>query len=268
MKIGEALELRQEFLGSRLYGFEWELEEAGGINRPLVEGLTHTHDGSLRGNGVELITPPLKYTGLAEYFSNLDRALGHPLSQHKSHRTSMHIHVNVANLTDTELYKVFVVCMAYDTILTEHTAPERKNNNFAAQLLLQDRARSALCKRGEVTFRRALRDSGRYNSISFWNVYNVNERKRRRPLGTVEFRSFELPDTFSASMDALTYIRRMFLVAKKINERDNLSILKNVARNYHKYLAQIFKQEVQADVAFAEHSFFTAAAAASRNYRG
>lgn len=91
-------------------------------------------DGSLRNNGLEFVSNPIRGSNLIFAVLELENFLKTKAPQHKfSDRTSIHVHLNVRNLTEEELYKLILLYVITEPLFyrfVELYSVDRKNNVF------------------------------------------------------------------------------------------------------------------------------------------
>jgi len=115
-----------------LCGIEYEIEDIRDHKTPLQvlldAGKISIHnDGSLRNNGKEFVTSPLSISAQLYVYKQLYEGLKLGPKPH-SERTSIHVHVNVANLTE-EAFKTFVhLYILLEPSFFYYAGEARKNN--------------------------------------------------------------------------------------------------------------------------------------------
>lgn len=91
-----------------------------------------TKDGSLRNNGYELISVPLRGINISGALSYLDRFLNVVHTGHDfSHRCGIHVHVNCRNLTVKQVNNIIYTYLCLETVLFDQFVKnERSGNSF------------------------------------------------------------------------------------------------------------------------------------------
>lgn len=115
-------------------GIEVEMEYPLGVAPPaheLASKLWSVHaDGSLL-NGMEATTPPILIGSKTYYKANEELAeffdTNRPM---ESERSSIHVHLNVSDLTLEQTIKASVAMWALENVLFHFCAPHRRNNHF------------------------------------------------------------------------------------------------------------------------------------------
>lgn len=119
-----------------IIGIEVEVENVG--REPLPEfggaftGFWRTEaDNSLRNNGIEFISVPIKGDQIRRAVGMI---AGLPKSVQFSPRTSVHIHMNIRDLTPEEIAKIVMVYMCLEKLLFRFAGEFREQNNFSVPL--------------------------------------------------------------------------------------------------------------------------------------
>jgi len=117
---------------TRAVGLEIEIEGWDGETTP-GEHWNLTHDGSLRNQGVEFLTNGPK-GGI--YLTRAVKEWSTWIKKHEnkntvSYRTSMHVHVDVRDLTYEQLFKVLVLYPMIEPVLFELAGEDRWESIFA-----------------------------------------------------------------------------------------------------------------------------------------
>jgi hypothetical protein len=129
-------ELPAYYFGLPVYknpvGIEVEVEGYGGLTKPPL--YWHTiDDGSLKDNGAELISIPLRGR-------NIDYALHEFSSFGKagwkfSHRTSVHVHCNVSTYTKYQLRALMAIYACMEELYFAFVEDFRRGNSFCYRLV-------------------------------------------------------------------------------------------------------------------------------------
>lgn len=122
-------------LGSRDFycGVEYEIEDIKTIPEGLKSRFTIETDNSLRNNGKEFKTPPETYEKALTSFDLLHTSLTlgkHPFSD----RTSIHVHVNVAELSLQQGRQLVLLYAMLEPLFFEYVGEERKHSIFCVPL--------------------------------------------------------------------------------------------------------------------------------------
>ena len=211
-----------------------ELEIEGWPTPPgecAFTGITFTTDGSLRNNGVELITKPFA----SKYIPGLvDKVLTHfeVSEDNYSDRCSIHVHVNCQDLTREQLQTVFIVYQVVERMLFRFAGAERENNIFCVPW--------NQCAIANGFIDNFLSDT--YNATANWQKYAALNVLPLRDKGTIEFR--HMPGTCDVEKITtwLNLIGAMMRYAT-ITSYDEVkaTILKlNTASNYYEFISSVF----------------------------
>jgi hypothetical protein len=110
-----------------LYGIELEIE---GVHRDMVvDGMRVETDGSLRNNGLEFITEPMRLADLEVCLTTFFNK--NKLNENNySERTSIHVHTNCSDLEPHELANVCVLYQVFEKVLFNFIGDDRESNIF------------------------------------------------------------------------------------------------------------------------------------------
>lgn len=181
-KLHELLNKAKPVAGD--FGVEIEVE---GNNLPHVEGggWKCERDGSLRGESMEYIfAKPVahdKVKGMIEYLSEAFKENGSKLDF--SFRTSVHVHMNVQELTANQVLNVIYTYLLLEEPLVNYVGKERKGNRFCLRLQDAEGLLDSLNNMflyGDEYLTNVPHDSARYASI------NVEAMQK---YGSIEFRA-------------------------------------------------------------------------------
>jgi hypothetical protein len=158
-----------------LIGIEVEIENAGafmgqGLNKAwMVKG-----DGSLRNEGAEFVTRPIS-ARLGPVA--LDYLLNQYLSKDVccfSPRTSVHVHLNMQDMTDEQTFNYILLYSIYEPQLYEFVGKSRAKNIYCVPV-------------GETNILACLKEYGETRQNS-WMKYTGLNTAPLRSFGTIEFR--------------------------------------------------------------------------------
>lgn len=144
-------------------------------------------DQSLRDFGMELVSVPLAQSKVAGALEELREVLSANPGHSASVRTSVHVHCNVSDMTLPQVLAQYLLSIALEPYMQAYIDPRRRRHLFCLPMLLIPHVGSALraCWEAEgdrqvVEALRALRDVGKYCSVSLFRV---------RDYGTIEYRA-------------------------------------------------------------------------------
>ena len=124
LKPYEGLEGRTPIVNGHTYvGVEIELEEFDNTNTPAT--WSKVKDDSLKLDGQELITIPIKFKYLEV---ELDRLIQGIVHYHASTRCSIHIHLNIRDMTKEELNVFLLLYLIFEKSLFKFTGDRWKSN--------------------------------------------------------------------------------------------------------------------------------------------
>lgn len=226
-------------------GIEVEME---GANFPLqdINSWYSREDGSLRGDQEDssrefVLIRPCKREDVANRVASLKSDLEEEQSViNESIRTSVHVHVNIRNLTTVQLYNFIFTYLIFEDLLMKYAGEEREGNLYClrasdAEYLITEIARAIETK----DLRTFNTDNVRYSSMNLKAVVKY---------GSLEFRG--LP--FSGDFDSIEVWTKLLLAVKDYaltldtprNLVDNISKLgpQRLAKDVFKDLIDILPQ--------------------------
>ena len=146
---------------------------------------TTTRDGSLRGEAFEyVLTAPVSREhvkpALSQLYSRLDKCV-----VHDSGRAGIHVHINVRELTLTQMFTFVLLYMVFEKVLVRFCGEEREGNLFC--LRVTDAEYLAMLLQKSISrqqFNLLSTDDLRYASINLTAL---------RKYGSLEFRAMRSP---------------------------------------------------------------------------
>ncbi len=164
-----------------LLGVEIEVE---GENLPHnVNGWREDHDPSLRGENVEYVLPkPLSLVNVGKAIDNLWGSFGNNQSMvNESYRAGVHVHLNVQDMTSTELYTLMTLYFVMEGPLTRFCGEEREGNHFCMRSSDAEYLTYMIANAAEKDDLGMLRtDQLRYSSLNVTSLFKY---------GSLEFRA-------------------------------------------------------------------------------
>jgi hypothetical protein len=216
-----------------LVGVEVEVENVLRVN-PNVDLLLwqRKEDGSLRNRGLEFVTPPLQapyvYPALELLLAGLNSTVQF------SKRTSIHVHVNVRNLTIPQIQNMLLTYHLVEPLLFKFVGGNRYNNIFCVPWTTQDGFRLA--------FSQASAEAGLSTLASNGEKYSALNLNTMRNFGTLEFR--HMPGTID--FKKIYQWVNLLLCLKVYGLRRSLPDLVgeitslNTNSHYHEFLKNVF----------------------------
>jgi len=160
-----------------LFGIEVEVE---GVPNPNIKA-THksywniTEDPSLRNNGIEFVSMPLRAEQIEYAMNQLNASL--PPTANFSPRTSVHVHMNVRDLTIDQILGLLLVYTATEELLFDWAGETRTKNVFCVRLTDTNYVEQY------KNFQEVPQDV-----VHRWNKYTALNFNPIETKGTVEFR--------------------------------------------------------------------------------
>jgi hypothetical protein len=211
---------------SPLIGIEVEVENihnTGNINHSWrIE-----RDGSLRNNGLEFISKPLKpeqvETAIEHLFDALDK------QAHFSPRTSVHVHMNCRELTFMQVYNIVLLYQCFEDLLYDFAGRERKKSIFCVPIGNTNYYNN---------FRRALSSGDLVN----WNKYTGLNIAPLREYGTIEFRHLRGTSNKAIIYKWLHFLYKLytFAVNKTTDQLEAMIIEYSNTRNFQEFGERVF----------------------------
>lgn len=180
------LELVKPFLAEtdQFYcGTEYEIEDVKHINLPDFQGVQESArwygdigvvaDHSLRNNGVEFLTVPCTFSRAIELFTEIRSKLKLGDKPY-THRTSTHVHVNVANMTPEQLRHMVLLYAITEPVFFAVAGKKRKHNIHCVPL--------------QYTLAPASYTKDIFYFVDSWSKYSAFNLLPVSKQGTVEFR--------------------------------------------------------------------------------
>lgn len=110
-------------------GIEIEAEKVAHAAGALLNW-TVTKDGSLKDNGLEFVSHPLRDENLIYAISEMDQVYKANPGATFSHRCSIHVHMNVSKLTVGQLRALIATYMVVEGLFFSLVVPEREGNSY------------------------------------------------------------------------------------------------------------------------------------------
>lgn len=158
-------------------------------------------DNSLRNNGIEFISLPVKGDAIRRSVGTLSSGLSKDVQF--SPRTSVHIHMNVRDLTPEELAKIVMVYLCVEKLLFRFAGEFRENNNFSVPLYNLrwiDKLVTEIMNFNKGAIKNIQSQEMRYSALNFEPMFTQ---------GSIEFR--HLGGTADANR-ILTWINMIFAI--------------------------------------------------------
>lgn len=225
MKIGEfCTNGCEELIDASVFicGTEYEIEDVhevgdengSGLPFSLTEdtqwwrSLGFQRDGSLRNNGIEVVTQPVNFNVALEEFNRV-HAYVKVGPEAYTHRTSTHVHVNVQSLTEEQVKTLMLLYALYEPLFFDYVGEERANNIHCVPL--------------SYTYLPTKYNKELSYLVEIWSKYTAFNLLPVRSLGTVEFRHLYGTSSFTVYHNWISLLRRLWEFVYK-NEDFNLGL--------------------------------------------
>jgi hypothetical protein len=184
-KIPKIRTLKKEvpMVSNSFVGIEVEVE---GIDRGMVlHYWGDKEDGSLRNNGVEYVTPPIRATEVPQALHELSKQIKAKNPRYDfSARTSVHVHVNVRDMTLQEVGAMSVLYLLFERAFFKFAGRNRDKSIFCVPY--QDSL--AYTKMVEHLIDVTNNNDARVDIFNKFHKYHAYNMKPIITFGTIEFR--------------------------------------------------------------------------------
>lgn len=187
-----------------------ELEVEGEAALPVVNEKTWRtkEDGSLRGFGAEYVSSkpiPVDATKREriEYLCGMLAKPEHRVNT-ESPRTSLHVHVNITDLTPTQIWTAITTYWLLENALMKFCGHDREGNLFCLRLTDAEAALSTCLQdiKGRVPFQVVFNDRIRYMAQNLKAIRQFGSLEYRGMRGTIDP---EIIDTWSTQLHNLVH---------------------------------------------------------------
>lgn len=176
---------------------------------------TMKEDGSLRNNGKEFITPPIRAHRVEQAVTTLLNS-DLNMSVDFSERTSIHIHMNVRTLTPSQLYSLIMIYIMYEKAIFNFIGHSRDQNIFCNPLHTTTEANLFTNLETDL-----------YNCSRRWNKYTALNLNPITMMGTIEFRHMHGTKDIHKIM---SWINMLLSMKKYVLKTDNDYIAQRILR--------------------------------------
>lgn len=212
-----------------LFGIEIEVENC--YNPLRGNYWTPTSDGSLRNHGVEYITPPLRLEQIEGALTEFQTLI--PSDHSFSGRTSVHIHMNVRDLTISEIINLVTLYLVVERVLFKWVGHNRNNNPFCIPI-------------SDTNYYQQLTHILQHpeNIRSVWNKYSALNLVPITEKGTIEFRHLYGTANINTIMTWVNLLACLKDKARKYTLDQILDMIKplNTSSAYHAFINDIFDE--------------------------
>lgn len=211
-----------------LFGIEVEVE---GVHDPVntCDYWNTVADGSLRNGGIEFVSHPLRGDQLEGALTSLKHSL--PPTHKFSKRTSVHIHMNIRDLTVDEIVTLTTLYIALEKLLFRWVGHNRENNPFCIPIAETDYPRYL------HTF---IQNPG--NIREYWNKYSALNLVPILTKGTIEFRHMHGTIDVTRLLIWISMLSALKDMAKKHTLKEVLAMLEplNNTSDYNAFISYVF----------------------------
>lgn len=171
-----------------------------------------TEDGSLRDFGREFVLKnPLDYGLAMSALESWGTALKSVKFNKDAPATSVHVHMNVTEMTLIQLANLLCLLIFFENLLTEFSGDIRRSNTFARPIRCADTAVEnfqSLISSLELGKREALKFNEQHTKYGVINLATIHT------YGSVEIRCFRGTTDYVQIQDWLTILNRIYKFAK------------------------------------------------------
>lgn len=122
----------------RFVGIEIEMEGVAKDNPQGLDLFERKGDGSLRNNGIEYVSWPLRGYSIERALYALKKIYSYDESLHFTHRCSIHVHVNVRDMEMERWSAMILGYLCVEELFFSLVDPLRRGNVFCAPLIEAD----------------------------------------------------------------------------------------------------------------------------------
>lgn len=213
-----------------LFGIEVEVENVN-QNIPPLNYWQTTTDNSLRNNGYEFVSLPIRANQVEGAIQELTEALSKEIEF--SERTSCHVHMNVRDLTISEIYNLILIYIVVEEVLFQWVGHDRSKNIFCIPIT-------------ETRYYKQLGNFETYiaDTIHNWNKYTALNLLPIKEKGTVEFRHMYGTLDPKVLLTWINFLCCMKDAAKNYETKQLLEDIQQLNTNseYSMFISKIFRQ--------------------------
>jgi len=217
----------------RAIGIEVEVENHSLLAEPNEHLWVRVGDGSLRNNGEEWITHPIKAqfapAALYELFQvSLDQCCSF------GPRTSVHVHINAQDMEPNQIKALTMLYCVFENVLFNFVGKNRNKNIFCVPI-------------SETGLMRELKRRSIANTVDSWAKYTGFNLQPLSSKGTVEFRHMHGSSDHVKLSQWVRIILRMFdyVTSKRFSEKQFETLCLEMDRNFdfHSLMTEVFGED-------------------------
>ena len=218
---------------SIIFGVEIELEEVKFKTEPVPKTWKITEDNSLKIQGYEFVSAPLKQ----QYLETELRRLFQGIEAKPTGRCSVHVHLNARDFTPEELMKFLLLYLVFEKGLFNYSG-NRWDNNYCIPLFeaVQQTEEAIYCVKNG-----GLPSSiwSKYFALNLCPIWGADGSQKQ---GTIEFRHMQGNMEIEYILDWVNLISRLKMAAKKMDKDELLSHIRtmNTSSGYYWLAKEVF----------------------------
>lgn len=221
------------------YSIPFRNTDSAGSGREALTSWTLKRDGSVHGQGLELVSPPLTgVKGLAQLklVTELVKINGGKVDD----SCGLHVHHSAQDLEDKHLKNLLVLWYKYQDLCYGVADPSRQNNRYCQKLAPADFTRLHAMQRG---FGAAVRQEDRYKGLNFASLNIHNTVEFRLLEGTLNVRKIE---AWVALTQRLVRLARYLDTVEPNSVSDQFHLLGSVTKMLSRNGYKASEEETQA----------------------
>lgn len=233
---GDNFILDDVFTTHDLLGIEVELEDTGVLSSKNYRYWHVTGDGSLRRQGAEFIFKvPLAGEAITSALSELHEAISNYGGSGTS-RTSVHVHMDVRDITPEHLYGLLCLYVLYERVLYSLGGPKRYYNNNCIPVASNEHfLETMFCisnytkyKEPKATFERIVNRCGKYSGLNLLSLtVHQNTPEGFADRGSIEFRMHEGTSQVSRITKWCQVLLRLKIMSKDLDTQNIIQDLQS-----------------------------------------
>lgn len=218
--------------GHDYVGIEVELENC--VNLPgAIAGWTMTEDGSLQNHGKEFVSVPLRLNAVNPALATLQEVIDRN-GFAASFRCGVHVHWNVGHWTQQDLWRFYLVYLAYENLIYRYVTDARAQSVFCTPLQSTEFPAMLAHDKGNKTAPNLdyfIRRSTKYSGL---NLLPLAQH------GTIEFRHLGGTDRLADVCQWITIIENLVRLSFEVSVEQLIQI--NTTSEYKQWIDRVFPE--------------------------
>ena len=216
-----------------MVGIEIEVENITQPVSPLAYWDVKS-DGSLRNNGIELVSVPLQIKQVQLALEHVFEVLNQNNKPDFSNRTSIHIHVNCRDLTQDQLYNFILLYAIFEKHFYNIVGNKRLNSIFCVPVF-----RTNQLKHLNTVVYGLIPDWHKYCGLNLLPLY---QNSVTQGYGTIEFRHLHGTANQQEILEWINDILCLRKFACEVNKEELIQLIKemNTTSSYLSLYSQVF----------------------------